>query len=255
MLKKSIILSLFIALLSTTFILRTPIVQAQITNPVTGSFGEYSQDTTSGAQFVGYFVNIWAAVTTVGGLAVILFMIWGAFDWITAGGDTGKIGKARDKMTNAVIGLILLVSTFVIIGFVGRLFFGEEFDILKLDIPGLNNAANRGPGAGSNQPGIGIPTPVQAGQCVSPEAIDSFICASGETFTDRSCAHLGTTRCKFIAPMNGSCFNSSTTVCEGVVFYDTTQQCTTCSSGAVSTPRPATPIPTPVPTPIEDILP
>ncbi len=42
------------------------------------------------------------------GLAVLVFLVWGAFDWITSGGDKEKISAARRKITNAIIGLFLL---------------------------------------------------------------------------------------------------------------------------------------------------
>jgi hypothetical protein len=226
-----------------------PLSQAQITNPVTGSFGEYSADTTSGAQFVGYFVNIWAALTMVGGLAVILFMIWGAFDWITAGGDAGKIGKARDKMTNAVIGLILLVSTFVIIGFVGRLFFGNEFDILKLDIPGVNNTpGGAGPGRttttpGSSGPGGAVSGPtVNPGQCVPQANVANFNCLTGQTYTDPSCGftiggrRVDGIRCKAVATPNGSCYDPDEAVCFSLSNYDTVKSCAVCNSNVAPAP-------------------
>ena len=43
-----------------------------------------------------------------------------------------KIEKARNKITQAVIGLVILVGSFAIIGFISQLFFGEEFSILNL---------------------------------------------------------------------------------------------------------------------------
>lgn len=46
------------------------------------------------------------------GLVTIFFMLWGAFDWITAGGDEGKIKSARQKITQGIIGLAVLASTF-----------------------------------------------------------------------------------------------------------------------------------------------
>jgi hypothetical protein len=36
-------------------------------------------------------------------------------------------------MTHAAIGLLILVSSFIIIGFISALFFGNEFDILNLN--------------------------------------------------------------------------------------------------------------------------
>lgn len=43
-------------------------------------------------------------------LLVLGYMLWGALDWITAGGDSGKIESARKKITQSIIGLVVLFS-------------------------------------------------------------------------------------------------------------------------------------------------
>ena len=110
--------------------------QAQITNPVIDpAFGANDDDAKSGLIFVTYFIYIWNAVMVVGGLMVLVFFIQAAIEWITAGGDSGKIQKARERMIQSVIGLFILVFSFVIIGFISSLLFGEVgFDILKLQL-------------------------------------------------------------------------------------------------------------------------
>lgn len=60
-------------------------------------------------------------MVTVGVIAVLFYFILGAIDWITAGGDSGKTQKAREKMTNAVVGLIILISAVALMIFVQRL--------------------------------------------------------------------------------------------------------------------------------------
>ncbi len=73
-----------------------------------------------------------------GGLAVVAFFAWGAFDWITAGGDKEKIAGARKKMVNSIIGLVLLSLTFFIISLVGDI---AGFNPLATpDLPGLGDA-------------------------------------------------------------------------------------------------------------------
>lgn len=56
-----------------------------------------------------------------------LYMILGAFDYITSGGDKEKVAKAQNKITNAAIGLILVVCALVIFGVVG----GDILGIIK----------------------------------------------------------------------------------------------------------------------------
>lgn len=71
-----------------------------------------------------------------GVIAVLLFLILGAFEWLTAGGDAGKVTKAREKMTNAVIGLVVLASVVAIMMFVQIL-----LDICIIDFGGTCSVA------------------------------------------------------------------------------------------------------------------
>lgn len=103
-----------------------------ITNPITGTLGNDPDAAASGQTFVGYFVDLWNTVISIGGFIVLIYFLWGALEWITAGGDASKIEKARNRIMQSVIGLLILVSSFVIIGFVSQLFFGEEFSLLNL---------------------------------------------------------------------------------------------------------------------------
>ena len=111
-------------------------VYAAIENPVVGDLGT-SEGAADGSKFVNYVVYLWRASMILGALAVIIYFILGAFEWITASGDQTKIQAAISKITNSAIGLVLLVSSFVIIGFISRLVFGDNFNILQLTIPGI----------------------------------------------------------------------------------------------------------------------
>lgn len=126
-----------LALFVTTFLATTLPAFAQtegtgITNPVIGGLGDNPETAATGELATNYFVDIWNTLISIGGLVVIVMFLWGALEWITAGGDSGKIEKARNKITQAIIGLVILVSSFVILGFISQVFFGDEFSILNL---------------------------------------------------------------------------------------------------------------------------
>lgn len=53
----------------------------------------------------------------VGALA-LLFLIFGAFQYITSNGDASQVQTAKNTMLYAIIGLIIAVSAFVIVSFV-----------------------------------------------------------------------------------------------------------------------------------------
>ncbi len=85
----------------------------------------------SGLLFGTYFVRLWGTTTTIGAFLVLGYFIWGAFDWLTSAGEKGKLESARNKMIHSVIGLVILVSLYTIIGVISDIFFGTEFNILK----------------------------------------------------------------------------------------------------------------------------
>lgn len=60
-------------------------------------------------------------VLIIGTVLVLFYLIWGGIDWLTSGGDKGKTESARNKITAAVIGLIIIVASWAIMTFVQRL--------------------------------------------------------------------------------------------------------------------------------------
>jgi uncharacterized membrane protein len=48
-------------------------------------------------------------------ILVFFYLIWGGIQWITSGGEKGKTEEARNKITAAVIGLIVLAAAFAIL--------------------------------------------------------------------------------------------------------------------------------------------
>lgn len=66
-------------------------------------------------------------------LVVLAMLIWGAFEWITSGGDKEAVGKARGRIINALIGLAVLAIAFALTKLAGT-FLG--FDVGNIAIPG-----------------------------------------------------------------------------------------------------------------------
>lgn len=82
-----------------------------------------------------FMQNLFTLVFSVAAIAVLIYMIWGAYDWITSGGDKDKIAAARKKIVNALIGLAVLALAFFIVTVVGNI---VGFNILtNLQIPFL----------------------------------------------------------------------------------------------------------------------
>jgi amino acid transporter len=53
-------------------------------------------------------------------LLAVVFIIYGGFIWLTAGGDESRVEKAKQIITAAVIGLIIILLAWAIVIFVAR---------------------------------------------------------------------------------------------------------------------------------------
>src|ERR1700752_2848487 len=116
--------TLFSSLIATLSLFTMPsVVHAAITNPAINKvLGGDADAANAGTTFSVYFIMIWRALIVVGTLAMLFNLVNGALEWITAGGEQSKVSHARQKMTEGVVGLVILVGSFAIIMFIGQLF-------------------------------------------------------------------------------------------------------------------------------------
>lgn len=61
-------------------------------------------------------------LTIVAGLFFVFYFFLAAIKWMTAGGDAGQIQKARDEMIQGVMGLVIIVAAYGVIGLIGTIF-------------------------------------------------------------------------------------------------------------------------------------
>ena len=108
--------------------IKSVFAQDSIVNPALGS----GVPKEAGAGLAFYIAQLWMTVVIVGGLAVMLFMIWGGLQWLMAGGDKAKLEEAHHKITNSLIGLGVLVGSFAVIYFIGGVL---KIDLLKPVFP------------------------------------------------------------------------------------------------------------------------
>ncbi len=71
-------------------------------------------------------------VFIVAAAMTFFYLIFGAISWITSGGDKGKVEAARNKITAAVIGLLILAATWGAFTLIVQLFFGTGVDQVQL---------------------------------------------------------------------------------------------------------------------------
>jgi hypothetical protein len=68
-----------------------------------------------------YISDIIGIITILATLFFIINTFLAIFSWITAGGDSGKISKAKDKFVWSTIGLVIIVAAYAIVGLIGTL--------------------------------------------------------------------------------------------------------------------------------------
>src|SRR3989339_2209298 len=94
-----------------------------ITNPVlpdmynTGALDVFSN-------FIKSLIGI---VFVIAVLSFMFLIAWGAVQWILSGGDKAAVQSAQSKITNAIIGLVVLFAAYAILAILGYFF----------NIPGL----------------------------------------------------------------------------------------------------------------------
>lgn len=73
----------------------------------------------TGAAFSKLASTVLGFLTALGGLATFLFLVTGALSWISSGGDKAGLEKARSQITNAVVGLVIIVAAWAIVYLIG----------------------------------------------------------------------------------------------------------------------------------------
>jgi len=66
----------------------------------------------------------------VGGLFTLWQFLSGGLGYITSNGEKAKLQEASGKLTSALVGLIIMASSFIIIAIISQLLFGSFTAIL-----------------------------------------------------------------------------------------------------------------------------
>ena len=67
------------------------------------------------AEIVGAIISIFLSFL---GIIFLILIIYGGFIWMTSGGNEAKVLKAKKILTQAVIGLIIILASYAITNFV-----------------------------------------------------------------------------------------------------------------------------------------
>lgn len=109
---------------------------SQVKNNTGRAFAPMIDLPTGFAENIVILINaLLSFVMIIAALLVLMYIIMGAFQWITSGGDKGKIDGAKQKMMAAVIGIIILASSYaislIVLNFLGFKDFSEVFSSIQ----------------------------------------------------------------------------------------------------------------------------
>lgn len=92
----------------------TLIVGAFATSALAIDFTQVEPINISNSDPMTFISKIVTYALTFAGVIAVIYLIWGGISYITAGGDAEKAGKGRVAITNAIIGIIIIMASLVI---------------------------------------------------------------------------------------------------------------------------------------------
>lgn len=79
--------------------------------------------------FVQIISNIVGFLTVVAIIWFVFQFILGAMSWITSGGDAKAVESAKGKLTNAIVGIVIILVAMVIMSAIGALLGIDIFNL------------------------------------------------------------------------------------------------------------------------------
>lgn len=106
----------------------------ELLNSLLTKFTVYAADYTVAPVDVGFKIPGFGEVLTfliriffvIGGIFALLYLLLGAFSWITSGGNKESVDKARDKIQAALIGVILIFVVLAVVVVVEQVLFPAD---------------------------------------------------------------------------------------------------------------------------------
>lgn len=97
---------------------------AQNSDPIVTIFGQVTPPGPSAlhgdpvvglAKLFAFGLNL---IFLIAGITMLIYMLWGAFKWVSSGGDKESLEKARARMIHAFWGLIVMIAVLTIFGMI-----------------------------------------------------------------------------------------------------------------------------------------
>lgn len=87
-----------------------------------GPFGNISSqgDYGGATALVNTISSVLGLMTVIGAIWFLLQVVFGGYEWMSASGDAKRIETARNRITNAFIGLVVIVAAWSILAVTGK---------------------------------------------------------------------------------------------------------------------------------------
>ena len=144
----------------TTFLVSFLLVGAGIAQAV--SLPDFSQIN----DLPGFISSIYSFALTVVGIAVFIRILHAGFLMLTAGGNASKWNDAKTKMTNAIVGAILLFAAYLILFVINPDLVKNTFNFSLSATAPVTGGSKSGGGESSGNSEIKTYTCNENGQCV-----------------------------------------------------------------------------------------
>ncbi len=107
-----------------------------LTNPaLPDKIGKLTSDTAPAA-FGGIVSAIIGFMYIIGFLTALIYLITGGFYWITSAGDKNNLESARNRITQAILGLIVIFSTYAVMSLLANFVGWTDFPTIPFPTMG-----------------------------------------------------------------------------------------------------------------------
>ena len=116
------------------------ISDAGINNPaLPGKIGLINTPSQAGSVLATYIAVLWQTLIILGGIAVLINLLMAGVNWVTGGGEKGKVEEAKTRITQSIIGFAVLAAVAAIAIFLSYPF---GINLLKPTFPTLLNSGS-----------------------------------------------------------------------------------------------------------------
>jgi len=69
-------------------------------------------------------------IVGISGFATFIMLVWGGFQWLTSAGSPARISDAKDRISSAVLGLVIILASFLILKVINPELISLRLDLL-----------------------------------------------------------------------------------------------------------------------------